>query len=200
MRLFLIRHAQTDANKLGILQGASMDTDINEEGEKQAQAFYQMYKSVPFDIIYTSHLKRTAQTVKNFSNHNIKIEPSKHLGELNSGKFEGQNLNKGFDASYWKIVDEWLKGNKEARFEGGESFSEMYNRIQVVSDEIQSSNYNNVLICTHGRTMRTILHVFTGIDFKDVQQYKFNNTGLYLLEGEVGKMNILKANDKTHLL
>jgi broad specificity phosphatase PhoE len=197
MQIYLLRHAQTDANKQGILQGASMNTDINDTGKLQAKAFYDKYKNIPFDTIYTSHLKRTHQTVQLFSNTNI--VSSKYLGELNAGKYEGQNLNKGFDNSYWKIVNEWLNGNTDARFEGGESFNEMHERIKQVYNEILQSKCTNVMICTHGRTMRTILHVFTGIPFGEVQQYKFNNTGLYVLQGELGKMDILKANDTTHL-
>ena len=52
---------------MGIVQGRGMDTELNEKGRAQAEAFYQAYKDVPFDKIYTSTLKRTHQTVQNFN-------------------------------------------------------------------------------------------------------------------------------------
>ncbi len=48
-----------------------MDTDLNERGREQAEMFYQAYRNVPFDKIYTSTLKRTHQTVVKFIDNNI---------------------------------------------------------------------------------------------------------------------------------
>lgn len=64
--LYIIRHGETDLNKRGVVQGRGMDTDLNDRGLEQAEAFYQTYKDVPFDKIYTSTLKRTHQTIKRF--------------------------------------------------------------------------------------------------------------------------------------
>ncbi len=46
--LYIVRHGQTDLNKRGIIQGRGMDTDLNDEGRKQAAQFFNTYKSVPF--------------------------------------------------------------------------------------------------------------------------------------------------------
>ena len=61
-----MRHAQTEYNKKGIIQGSEVDSDINKHGDIQASLFYNYYKSVPFDMVYVSNLKRTYQTVKRF--------------------------------------------------------------------------------------------------------------------------------------
>ncbi|HEY0898299.1 MAG TPA: histidine phosphatase family protein, partial [Sphingobacteriaceae bacterium] len=60
--LYIIRHGETELNRRGIVQGRGMNTDLNELGKKQAEAFYQAYFHIPFDKIYTSTLKRTHQT------------------------------------------------------------------------------------------------------------------------------------------
>ena len=64
--LYIVRHGQTDLNKRGIIQGRGMDTDLNDEGRNQAKAFFDAYRSVPFDKIYISELKRTQQSVQAF--------------------------------------------------------------------------------------------------------------------------------------
>ena len=50
--MYIIRHGETNYNKLGIVQGSGVDTDINEKGEAQADAFYQAYKHIPFQQIF----------------------------------------------------------------------------------------------------------------------------------------------------
>src|SRR6478736_6501366 len=65
-KIYLIRHGQTDFNLRGIVQGSGVDTSLNERGRDQAQAFFQAYKKVAFDKIYTSALKRSFESVQSF--------------------------------------------------------------------------------------------------------------------------------------
>ena len=43
--IYLIRHAQTDYNKKGIIQGSEVDSEIDEEGIRQSKLFYDYYKT-----------------------------------------------------------------------------------------------------------------------------------------------------------
>ena len=43
-----------------------MNTDLNEDGLKQADAFFKAYQNTPFDKIYISKLKRTQQSIQQF--------------------------------------------------------------------------------------------------------------------------------------
>jgi len=38
--IYFIRHGETEYNKLGIVQGSGVDSELNENGRAQAQAFY----------------------------------------------------------------------------------------------------------------------------------------------------------------
>ena len=66
MKLYIIRHAETEYNKNGIIQGSEVDSDINDVGERQAKSFFEYYKDINFDKIYISDLKRTFQTIRRF--------------------------------------------------------------------------------------------------------------------------------------
>jgi broad specificity phosphatase PhoE len=52
--LYIIRHGETELNRLGIVQGRGVNTDLNDTGRAQAAAFYERYKDIPFQKIYTS--------------------------------------------------------------------------------------------------------------------------------------------------
>ena len=93
--LYIVRHGQTDLNKRGIIQGRGMDTDLNDESRKQALAFFNAYKNVPFDKIYISKLKRTQQSIQRFIDLGIPYEKLAGLDELGWGIHEGQSGNAG---------------------------------------------------------------------------------------------------------
>src|SRR5476649_1568964 len=88
--LYIVRHGQTDLNKQGIVQGRGMDTDLNDEGRKQAQQFLNAYGHVNFDKIYISTLKRTQQSIQGFIDKGIPYEKLEGLDELAWGIYEGK--------------------------------------------------------------------------------------------------------------
>ena len=63
MKLYLIRHGETDYNRQGIVQGGGVDSSLNDLGRRQAEAFFEHYKHLRFDAVYVSALKRTHETL-----------------------------------------------------------------------------------------------------------------------------------------
>src|SRR6185503_16437267 len=102
--LYIVRHGQTDLNKQGIVQGRGLDTDLNEEGRKQAKLFFNAYKNVPFDKIYISELKRTQQSIQPFIDLGITYEKLSGLDELAWGIYERKARTPDTDAGFIKLV------------------------------------------------------------------------------------------------
>jgi broad specificity phosphatase PhoE len=55
--VYLIRHAETQENASGIIQG-QLDTELNESGRGQAATVALALQSTPFAFAYSSDLKR----------------------------------------------------------------------------------------------------------------------------------------------
>ncbi len=68
MKLILTRHGLTIENTEGRVQGQLHGT-LNEKGAEQAQKLGHRFKEEPFDIIYSSDLKRAADTAKEIHKH-----------------------------------------------------------------------------------------------------------------------------------
>ena len=119
--LYIVRHGQTDLNKQGIVQGRGRNTDLNDEGRHQAQLFHDAYKNVPFDKIYISELKRTQQSIQPFIDDGLSFEKLSGLDELAWGVLEGQPSTPENKAAFMKLMRDWLDGNLDSKFEGGES-------------------------------------------------------------------------------
>ncbi len=60
MKVYMMRHGETDANKERIIQG-QRNTHLNEEGKKQAIEAGKIIKKIDFAAIYTSPLDRAIQ-------------------------------------------------------------------------------------------------------------------------------------------
>lgn len=198
--LYIIRHGETDLNKQGIVQGRGMDTDINELGRLQANAFYQAYKNIPFDKIYTSTLKRTHQTVQQFIDAGIPWMQYPGLDELAWGIYEGQESSELTKQSFRQLTQNWLRGELHHKFDEGESPLEVKERQLVVLEKlIEDDNDSNILICMHGRAMRLFLCLLTNEPLSHMDKFPHLNTSLYKVEYNGSFFQIQDFNNTDHL-
>ena len=63
MKIYFIRHGETDWNKDGKLQGR-VDIPLNEEGRHVAELTCEALKEEHFDIAFTSPLSRAYETAE----------------------------------------------------------------------------------------------------------------------------------------
>jgi probable phosphoglycerate mutase len=196
MKLYIIRHAETEYNRKGIIQGSEVDSDINKVGDNQAKSFYQYYKDINFDKIYVSDLKRTYQTIRRFTDNGI---PHKKLKEFNEISW-GVNQGKSDDLEdYSKLIETWLAGDLDNKFENGESPNEMSLRLVKGFNKVLEDNHNTVLLCIHGRALRILLSKIIDNDLTKMDKYIHSNTGLYILDYKDGEYQILGSNLRDHI-
>ena len=73
IRIYIVRHGETEENKQKIIQG-HLDTLLNSVGERQAKIVASALKDVPFDVCYSSDLRRAADTAKQIMVHHPGVE------------------------------------------------------------------------------------------------------------------------------
>ena len=196
MKLYIIRHAETEYNRKGIIQGSEVDSDINDIGDSQSKSFYDYYQNVNFDKIYTSDLRRTFQTVKRFTENGTEYEKLKEFNEISWGVNQGKSDDL---EDYSKLIDTWLAGDLDNKFEKGESPNEMSLRLVKGFNKVLEDNHETVLLCIHGRALRILLSKIIDNDLTKMDKYIHSNTGLYILEFTNGKYEILGSNLRDHL-
>ena len=196
MKLYIIRHAETEYNRKGIIQGSEVDSDINDVGESQANSFYEYYKNINFDKIYVSDLKRTFQTIRRFTEKGSSYEKLKEFNEISWGVNQGKSDDL---EDYARLIDTWLAGNLDNKFEEGESPNEMSVRLVKGFNKVLDDDHDTVLLCIHGRALRILLSKIIDNDLTKMDKYVHSNTGLYILEFKNGKYEILGSNLRDHL-
>jgi broad specificity phosphatase PhoE len=198
--IYIIRHGETDYNKQGIIQGSGIDSDLNETGRAQAEQFYKAYYHIKFDNIYTSELKRTQQSVAPFVQAEKTFEPVAELNEINWGIFEGLVSTPESHKVYLDIVNDWKAGLLDRAIEGGETPNQMQRRQQIGLEKIMSKpNENKILICMHGRAMRSFLCLLTNTPLQRMDEFKHHNLCLYILQEQENGFEIIEQNCSKHL-
>ncbi len=196
MRLYVMRHAQTEYNKKGIIQGSEVDSDINEYGDSQSSLFFEYYKSIPFDMVYVSNLKRTYQTVRRFIESGV---PCKKLNEFNEISW-GVNQGKCDDLKeYAELIKTWLSGDLDNKFKNGESPNEMSERLEKGFNYVLKGGHKTVLLCIHGRALRILLSKIIDGDLTKMDKYVHSNTGVYIIDYKKGEFKVVSENLRNHL-
>ena len=173
MKIFLMRHGETDHNKERKIQGSLINPYLNSKGKEQALKGASFLKNKNITKLYSTSMNRAQETaliVKEEIQFKNKIETDDNYLERFFGeKLEGLSVD-----DYYLIKD-------ISSYDGYELDQDLEKRISVgLIKTIQESNLNdNVLIVTHSHTIKAILvKYFNFLDYK----IKLNNCAIIELE------------------
>jgi probable phosphoglycerate mutase len=147
--IYLVRHGQTDWNKLKKLQGQT-DIPLNEVGKQEALSVANSLNNIPLEQIISSDLSRAVETAK-IINQNFKLPllTDNRLREVNYGDLEGKE-RETLSPAVWETFQ-----NTPEKL-NAEKLSDVYHRIKSFFDEVDLSK--NTLIVTHGGALRLIMY------------------------------------------
>ena len=117
MRLFLVRHGLSSFNKKGLIQGRIDESYLTAEGYEQAKLTGSILNEIKFDQIYSSPLKRAAETAREIEKcfkENFDIHYDKNLLEVDLQKWSGltsKDIKNKYKDAYliWKNNPEKLE-------------------------------------------------------------------------------------------
>ena len=197
--IYLIRHGETDFNKLGIVQGCGVDTSLNANGVYQSQAFYRYYKSIPFDAVIHSNLARSKETVRPFIQDGLKPFEMPEIREISWGVYEGQPYTNEMRTAYKNMIESWDQDQLDARLDGGESAAELMSRVYRAIELLYALPHKKLLVCSHGRTIRAMMCAFQDLHPRQMETFQHENTGLFRMEYKYGDLKVHTLNDLRHL-
>lgn len=201
--IYIVRHGETEFNRIGVVQGSGIDSDLNETGIMQAKAFFSSYHDINFDKIYTSKLRRTVQSVQNFIDLGIPYEQLEGLNEISWGEKEGKVPNYLEDQTYLETIANWSKGKTDIPAAPmGESPEDVVVRQKVAFQTILSNpEEKTILIAMHGRAIRILLTHLLDLSLSEMDSFGHSNLCLYQLTYDYStqKFQLEIANDIAHL-
>ncbi len=158
MKLFLVRHGQTDWNLAQRFQGQS-DIPLNEGGRKQAAALAGRLLNQSIDVVYSSDLIRAVETAKIIckSGWQSGLRQDPRLREVNFGDWEGLTYNE-IKEKYSSELNAWESAVYKNAPPNGETLEQLEIRAQSALNDIRESCKDKmVLIVAHGGVLQTLI-------------------------------------------
>ena len=164
LKLYFLRHGQTDRSRDNVFCG-SIDPDLTTDGVEMAKAFAVAYRSLPWNAIFCSPMRRTVATAKPLCEAvGMQMELRDGLKEINYGKWEGKTVET-VDQEYH---DDYIRWTADPAWypptEGELAVAIAHRSLQVIEEIKQQFNNGNVLIVAHKATIRIMLCSLLGID------------------------------------
>ena len=143
--LLLARHGETDWNREGRWQGWA-DPPLNAAGREQAEALAEQLRSMPFDAVYSSDLRRAHETAEIVAGpHEVPVITDRGLREIDVGSWSGLTRT--------EIEARFPDGSRP----DGETREQHLARVLATVERIARANVGaRLLVVSHGGTMRAL--------------------------------------------
>jgi broad specificity phosphatase PhoE len=201
MRIYLVRHGETEWNRIRRFQGRS-DLSLNQEGKKQVRALALALKNKPLVAIYTSPLIRaleTARLIKVF-HPSTPIFEEKGFIEMDLGEFDGMNVH-DWAEQYPDIRKLWNENPATVKMPGGESLKEVQDRAKEALERITLIYPPDatILISSHNFVNLTILCDLLKIPLNRFRELRQENAAFNLICRKGNRFYVELVNEGSHL-
>lgn len=200
MKLYILRHGETDWNQKRFVQG-STDIPLNEYGRYLARETAKGFQEVEIDVVYTSPLiraKETAQLVLAGKQYTMIDEP--RIQEMCFGTYEGMCFGGPDKAPESVGFNKFFVDTQNyVPTAGGESVQDILDRTGEFLKEIYQNRQlqdKNILISTHGAAMTALMnHIKNNLEIKNYWREAVPpNCGVTIVEVHEGIPKVLEEN------
>ena len=210
LTFYFLRHGRTVWNETGLLQGQG-DSALTAEGINGAVAAGQALYDVSFVAAYSSCLQRTIDTARYvIGERDIPLFQHQGLNEQYFGQWEGAQIDTLRNTEAFQNLVKYPERYDQnvQQYNQGEPFSALAQRAwKAMQDIIKVHQQGNILIVSHGHTLRLLLALLGGYSWQDhrlpgvseslincsisVVRYQQDETG--------ATFQIERSNDTSHL-
>ena len=195
MKILVTRHGESLYNIENKIGGNS---EISKNGEKFGEKLNIFFKNntkmIP-EICYISEKIRAIQTFnyvkKYFKKNNYFFDAI--LNEINAGFCEDMTYN-DVEKKYPEIFQKRLKDKFYYQYPEGESYFDLYNKLQKFCKKIILQN-KNILIISHQAILRVIIGILCQININEIPYLKINLHHLISLEKNEKDNNLFKITE-----
>ncbi|MDJ0557119.1 MAG: histidine phosphatase family protein [Microcoleaceae cyanobacterium MO_207.B10] len=191
-RVILVRHGQSTYNIEGRIQGRLDASVLTELGINTARQVGETLKSLNFDAIYTSPLKRakqTAEIIHSYLDHPPPLQPQENLREIDLPLWAGM-LRQEVKDKFLEDYRLWKQRPHEFYMDVSTSEGQikhfpvlsLFNQAHQFWPEILTHNiHKTVLVVAHNGINRCLIATALGISPSCYQSIQQSNCGITIL-------------------
>lgn len=188
MKLFLVRHGQTEANLNRIYSG-QRDVMLTDNGRAQAVAIRPVLANMKFDRVYSSDLTRAIETQR-LALPGVEGVRTPLLREIDAGRAGGcpfgqvPGAPEGWNSR--KDPDPYVKV-------GGESFAQLTERLRCFLKQLEEDPCDRVAVFAHNGIIGSMMRIVLG-DQLDRRAFVADNCSIHVFEFDGTGWKILAWN------
>jgi len=193
MKLIITRHAESTANKDGILAGRIPAISLSDEGRVQASKLADVFKNIEIHRAFSSPIQRCLETAEISLSGKRPDNLMDEFIEMDYGRWSGQKLSDLNQDPMWRDVQ---LDPANFTFPQGESFLELRLRIQKGITKLTNQCESNdvVVLFTHADVIKMILSQLLDSPINKFQAIQISPASITLIEIEPEKLSIAGVN------
>jgi broad specificity phosphatase PhoE len=195
MKVFLVRHGETDYNAKGILQGYS-PVPLSARGRQQAALVAERLASVRPRVLYSSDITRAHETAAIIGQRlGLPIQPCEGLREWHVGAWTGKSA-----AAYLTHLEALHVHPVTYVPEGGESQLQTQERVVTQMHAFLRQHEGDTILCvSHGKAIDLLARHILGLDVMQPPAYRIANTSVSIFSFQDGAWEVVTLNEMRHL-
>lgn len=201
LRLFLVRHGQTDGNAEGRSQGLR-DVPLNDLGRAQAAAVGTRLGSRALVAVYASPLARSVATAEAIAAPlGLEVRVDARLGELDYGDLDGLT-GEELRRDYADFLEQWLEADPaDLTMPGGESMREAQRRMVAATEAmVEQHPDGEVAVVSHNLATRAFLCYALGVPMASFRRFRHDLASFAEIERlSNGGWLVVRLNEHCHL-
>ncbi|MBI4307493.1 MAG: histidine phosphatase family protein [Chloroflexi bacterium] len=200
MRLYLVRHGETEWNREHRVQGQS-DQPLNEAGRRQAEALARAFADRPLAAAYSSPLRRAYDTAQAIARaRGLSVQALDELKELHVGVLDGLT----FVEMRERYGDFMLRWREDATLRlpgGGETLPDVQARAWPAIERIRQAHGGaQVVVVSHYFLTQVVLCTALGLPLTHFRRLRLGEGSVSVLDfSPDGRARVVALNDSCHL-
>lgn len=200
MRLFLVRHGETESNRLNLALGRD-DVPLNERGLWQAERVGGALAREPLSAVYSSPLQRTLETARAVAApHGLPVQIEQGLIEMDIGEADGLTIAE-VGSRYPGLLKAWAseEGPTQA-MPGGECLVDVQERAWVAVQDLAARHANDTIAAvTHNFVILSLLVRVLGIRLAQFRRLRHSVAAVSVVDFLPTRVLLVRLNDTCHL-
>ena len=204
MKLVLVRHGETDWNKLGKFQG-QQDIALNARGIAQAKETAQAVVAWQHSTVYSSPLNRTMQVAQEISRLSGKtVKQVSGLQELSLGDLEGVT-GEQMRTNWPEVYAAWRDDPASVAMPNGATLVELQERawkalVELEQAHLQAQTQDEALILvSHNFAIRSMIGKILGMPLSNFHRMSLSLSSICTVEVDERGRRLTSYNSTSHL-
>ena len=185
MKLVLVRHGETEWNKLGRFQGHS-DISLNSRGIAQARETAGAVVAWKHSAVYSSTLRRTMQVAEEISQlSGMPVVGVDGFKELSLGDLEGATGQEML-VDWSEIYSTWVEDPAAVSMPNGESLRDLEDRTWNSLVELEQAHTQDeaLIIVSHNFAIRAMVGKVLGMTLSNFHRLSLSLSSICVIESD----------------